>query len=178
MIMRRLRRLAGLAPGLILIASGSLFAETDSQTVQVTATILPRLELTVSPETGDAIAFGAIRQPDPAGSAARTVKVSVNVFSNLGRPYHVTQLVRQPLSSRTGAVIPDGQFLVSAQDASRGELGPVRPAAVVPGLSTTLYRSDSRGKSDAFRADYTLNVTSDTPAGDFQTEIVYTVTSL
>jgi hypothetical protein len=90
----------------------------------------------------------------------------------------VTQLVRQPLESRTGSTIPDAQFLVSAREASRGRLGPIQPTAVLPGSPTTLYISDSRGKSDAFLADYTLRITPETPAGDFATEIVYTVTSL
>ena len=162
-----------LSSGLTVTAS----AESDSKTVQVTATILPRLELTVTPETGQTIAFGAVTQPAD-GAAARSVKVSVNVFSNLDRPYQVTQLVRQPLSSARGSTIPEGQLLVRARDAARGQLGPVQPIAVVAGTPTTLYRSDSRGKSDAFSADYTLHVTPETPAGDFQTEIVYTVTSL
>ena len=160
--------------GLSIAAS----AESDSKTVQVTATILPRLELSVSPETGQTIAFGPITQPADGMTAARSVKVNVNVFSNLDRPYQVTQLVRQPLSSARGSTIPEGQLLVSARDAARGQLGPVQPTAIVTGAATTLYRSDGRGKSDAFSADYTLRVTPDTPAGDFQTEIVYTVTSL
>lgn len=171
-------RVGSLTAALSLGLAASVFAESDSKTVQVTATILPRLELTVTPETGEAIAFGAITQPTPGGATERSVNVSVNVFSNLDRPYHVTQLVRQPLSSASGSTIPDGQFLVSARDASRGQLGPVQPMAVVPGAATTLYISDSRGKSDAFLANYTLQVTPETPAGDFQTEIVYTVTSL
>ena len=154
------------------------FAESDSKTVQVTATILPRLELTVTPETGESITFGAITQPAPGGQTAHSVKVALNVFSNLDRPYQVTQLVRQPLSTAAGSTIPDDQFLVTAHDAARGQLVPAQPTAIVPGAPTTLYISDSRGKSDAFSADYTLMVTPETPAGDFHTEIVYTVTSL
>ena len=155
-----------------------LFAESDSKTVPVTATILPRLELTVTPETGDAIAFGAITQPAPGDEDSRSVRVAVNVFSNLDRPYHVTQMIRRPLVNGEGSAIPDPHFLVSAHDAARGQAGPVRPTAMIPGRAITLYTSDERGKSDAFKADYTLTVTPETPAGDFATEIVYTVTSL
>ena len=158
--------------------ASSLSAESDSKTVQVTATILPRLELTVTPETGESIAFGAITQPAPGDRTARSVKVSLNVFSNLDRPYQVTQLVRQPLSTAAGSTIPAAQFLVTAHDAARGQLVPIQPTAILPGAATTLYISDSRGKSDAFLADYSLTVTPETPAGNFHTEIVYTVTSL
>jgi hypothetical protein len=164
--------------GVVCGLAGPLFAESDSKTVQVTATILPRLELTVTPETGESIAFGAITQPAPGGEAARSVQVSLNVFSNLDRPYHVTQLIRQPLSTAAGSTIPGAQFLVSARESSRGQLGPTQPTAITPGQPTTLYISDERGKSNAFLADYTLTVTPETPAGDFGTEIVYTVTSL
>jgi hypothetical protein len=173
------RSMVSVVVGVAALAIASpLFAESDSKTVPVTATILPRLELSVTPETGDAIAFGAVTQPAPGAEDSRSVRVAVNVFSNLDRPYHVTQMIRRPLSNVDGAAIPDPQFLVSASDAGRGHAGPVRPTAMIPGRATTLYTSDQRGKSDAFKADYTLTVTPETPAGDFSTEIVYTVTSL
>lgn len=154
------------------------FAESDSKTVHVSATILPRLELSVTPETGTDIAFGAIEQPASGDETNRSVKVNVSVFSNLGRPYHVSQLVRRPLTNAAGSAIADEQFRVLTHDGSRGRTGAPQPTPIVPGTPTTLYLSNDRGKSDAFLADYTLRVTPTTPAGDFDTEIVYTVTSL
>ena len=153
-------------------------AESDSKTVRVSCTILPRLELSVTPETGESIAFGAIEQPAPGQATVRSTAVKLNVFSNLGHPYHVTQTVRQPLATSEGIAIPDDQFQMVTQDAARGQLGAPQPTPIMPGIPTTLYRSDERGKSDAFSARYTLTVTSETPAGEFDTEIVYTVTSL
>ena len=177
--MHRSRNVIAASAAVITLSLASpLFAESDSKTVQVTATILPRLELTVTPETGEGIAFGAITQPAPGDQDSRSVRVAVNVFSNLDRPYHVTQMIRRPLVNVEGSAIPDPNFLVSAHDAGRGRAGPVRPTAMIPGRATTLYTSDERGKSDAFKADYTLTVTPETPAGDFATDIVYTVTSL
>ena len=177
--MHRSLRFAGAAVATAGLAFASpLFAESDSKTVQVSATILPRLELSVTPETGESIAFGAMTQPAMGDEDSRSVRVAVNVFSNLDRPYHITQLVRHPLSSTGGSTIPEPQFLVTAHDASRGQVGPIQPTAIVPGRATTLYTSDERGKSDAFQAEYTLTVTPETSAGDFTTEIVYTVTSL
>lgn len=153
-------------------------AESDSRTVQVTATILPRLELTVTPEMGHAVAFGAIEQPALGGETERTVQVNLSVFSNLDQPYHVSQLVRHPLRSADGAEISETHFRVRTHAASRGQLALTQPAPITSGQSTTLYTSNERGKSDAFSAEYTLTVTPETPAGDFATEIVYTVTSL
>ena len=161
-----------------LIGVTPAFAESDSKTVQVSATILPRLELSVTPETGEGITFGVVQQPAPGEEATQSVKVSVNVFSNLGHPYHVTQLIRRPLTSPDGLVIADGQFLVTTRDAALGELGAPQAIPITPGNSMTLYTSNDRGKSDAFAADYTLVVTPQTPAGEFNTQIVYTVTSL
>lgn len=152
------------------------FAESQSHSVQVTATILPRLELSVSPETGSAIAFGAIVQPDNGQVATKTVAVNLSVFSNLDKPYYVTQSLRHPLANADGTAIPDSQFSVSARGASRGDVGAAGP--MVPGQMETLYTSDAHGKSDAFTADYALAVTPTTAAGNFATEIVYTVTSL
>ncbi len=152
------------------------FAESQSHSVQVTATILPRLELSVSPATGSAIAFGAIVQPDDGHVTTKTVAVNLSVFSNLDRPYHVTQSLRRSLTNAEGTAIPDKQFSVSARGASRGDVG--SPGPIIPGQMATLYTSDAHGKSDAFVADYALAVTPTTVAGDFATEIVYTVTSL
>ena len=160
------------------LGSASAFAESESRTVQVSATILPRLELSVTPATGSSIAFGAVTQPAPGDQAAPSVAVTLSVFSNLDRPHHVTQMIRRPLTNAQGAAIPDPQFLVTTHDAALGQLGALTPTPVVPGAPTTLYWSNARGKSDAFTADYRLNVTPTTPAGDFGTEIVYTVTSL
>lgn len=165
---------------MLIVISGitpPVFAESQSHTVQVSATILPRLELSVAPETGSSIAFGAILQPANGDITTKTIAVNLSVFSNLDRPYHVTQTVRQPLSNNNGTDIPDNQFLVSTRNASRGNTL-ANALAVIPGENTTLYTSDARGKSDAFVADYSLAVTPATPAGDFATEIVYTVTSL
>jgi len=161
-----------------LITPSLALAETTSHTVQVTATILPRLELTVTPSTGASIAFGAMTQPAQGEEASRTVAVNVSVFSNLDRPYHVTQVIRHPLTSALGSTIPDEQFLVSTRGAAIGEARVTASTPIVPGEVTTLYTSNARGKSDAFAADYTLEVTPVTPAGDFATAIIYTVTSL
>ena len=161
-----------------LIGAHCAFAESVSKSVRVSATILPRLEISVTPETGSDISFGAIEQPAPGDTAGRSVKVNVGVFSNLGHPYQITQTVRQPLISTDGARIPDEQFVVSTRDATQGSLAAPQPVAVSPGTTTTLYTSNGRGKSDSFIADYSLRVTPQTPAGDFTTEIVYSVTSL
>ncbi len=160
------------------LASSPAFAETDTKTIQVSATILPRLELSIIPDTGRDITFGAIEQPAEGDLAQRTVKVKLGVFSNLGAPYHVTQLVRQPLTSLEGRTVADEQFTVSAHDAALGQVHTAGQTAITAGHPMTLYTSNTIGKSDQFLADYTLHVTPTTPAGEFNTEIVYTVTSL
>jgi len=161
-----------------LLAASPSFAESDSKTVRVSATILPRLELSVQPETGQDLIFSAVEQPAPGDERSQSVTVHLNVFSNLGRPYQVTQLVRHPLTSGDGQTIPDDQFQVSARGAGLGQVEADRPVPVLPGIDTPLYTSNERGKSDRFSADYILTVTPQTPAGEYDTEIVYTVTSL
>ena len=153
-------------------------AESDSKTIRVSATILPRLELSVTPETGQVLAFGTIEQPAFGRTIDRAVRVNVHTFSNLGRPYHITQLVRHLLTNDEGTTIPAEQFQVLTPGASLGTLGAPHLTPMAPDVPTTLYISNGRGKSDAFLADYTLTVTPTTPAGQFQTEIVYTVLSL
>ena len=157
-----------------LIAS----AESESRTVQVSATILPRLELSVTPDTGSTIAFGAVTQPAPGETATHSVAVNLRVFSNLDRPYQVTHMIRRPLTNAAGNTIPDTQFLVATHAGARGELRAPTPAPIIPGIPATLYESNARGNSDTFVANYSLAVTPATPSGNFATEVVYTVTSL
>ena len=163
---------------LLFMGVPNSFSESDSKIVRVSATILPRLELSVTPETGESIAFGQLEQPAQGDVDSKLVSVALNVFSNLGHPYQVTQLVRRPMTNHQGQNIPDTQFLVATEGASRGQLGAVQATPIIPGEVTTLYTSDDRGKSDKFSATYTLSVTPQTPAGEFDTEVVYTVTSL
>ena len=160
------------------IGASPSFSESDSKIVHVSATILPRLELSVTPETGDAIAFGQLEQPAAGDAHSRLISVNVNVFSNLGHPYQVTQLVRRPMTNHQGQTIPDEQFRVMTLGSTRGSLRATEATPVIPGQTTPLYTSDDRGKSDTFSAEYTLHVTPQTPAGEFDTEVVYTVTSL
>lgn len=174
---RSFSALLGLGLASFIGASPS-FGESDSKVVRVSATILPRLELSVTPETGDSIEFGRLQQPALGDTRSRLIRVSVNVFSNLGHPYQVTQLVQRPMTNREGQTIPDEQFRVTTLGSARGSLGAIDATPITPGASTMLYTSDDRGKSDAFSAEYTLNVTPQTPAGTFDTEVVYTVTSL
>ena len=171
-------RLIGLTVLAITMGPSLVLAESDSKTVQVTATILPRLELTVTPEMGHTVAFGAIEQPAPGDETERTAHVSLNVFSNPDQPYHVSQLIRHPLRSTDGAEISETHFRVRTHTASRGQLALTQPTPIISGQSTTLYTSNERGKGDTFSAEYTLTITPETPAGDFTTDIVYTVTSL
>ena len=177
--MRVSRRVLGVAALLTATAlCPPLAAETKTHTVQVSATILPRLELSVKPETGADIAFGAIEQPATGQQVSRSVRVSVGVFSNLDRPYHVTQLVRRPLTNAQGETMAVEQFQVTTPPAALGRTAASVPVTIEPGTPTTLYLSNERGKSNSFQADYILTVTPTTPAGDYRTEIVYTVTSL
>lgn len=159
-----------------LALPGIVRAESESHTVEVSATILPRLELSVIPDTGSGIAFGVLTQPADGTTASRSVNVALNVFSNLGRPYEVTQTLRQPLTNAEGQMMAPEQFRMTTRQAAHGTLAPER--SLVPGVPATLYTSDARGTSDTFLADYSLTATPATPAGTFQSDILYTVTSL
>ncbi len=176
--MRSHRSMLGITFACLWLLPGAAGAESNTQTVQVSATILPRLELSVAPETGSSIAFGALTQPADGDAASRSVNVSLNVFSNLGRPYHVTQTIRQPLTNAQGRMIPPEQLQVTTRSAVHGTPGAANPVALIPGVPMTLYTSDAGGTSAEFSADYALKVTPTTPTGTFQTEILYTVTSL
>lgn len=148
-------------------------AESASQSIDVVATIRPELSLTVEPETGSRIELGTIDSSPTESRRSRPVHVAVRVFSNLGRPYQVTQQLRTPLANQDGQQLAPEQLLVSQSDGSP-EAGAPRGLAGAPQV---VFASDAKGRSADRSLTYQLQVPPDTAAGDYQGTILMTVTA-
>jgi len=109
----------------------------------------------------------------------RLNEVLIEVRSNLGRPYQVTQNVLSELVNSTGDKIPVKNF--SLQTLTAGDTKGILKAAVktpVEKGSLLLFVSDPNGSADKFKVVYELVCPPDLKAGNYSSRITYTLTEI
>ncbi|MBI4598332.1 MAG: hypothetical protein HY737_08045 [Candidatus Omnitrophica bacterium] len=146
-------------------------AESVSQTVDVVATIEPELSLTVAPQTGREIDFGTLYSSPTEPRLSDPIRVDVHVFSNLGRPYHVTHQLTRPLTNEAGMSLSPEALRASVNS----------PADVMDHLGRqprTLFVSDARGRSTDQTVSYHLDIPPGQASGRYRGTLVLTVTAL
>ncbi len=109
----------------------------------------------------------------------RLNEVLIEVKSNLGRPYQVTQNVLSELVNSTGDKIPVKNF--SLQTLAVGDTkGLLKVAAKTPVEkgNLLLFVSDPNGSADKFKVIYELICPPDLKAGNYSSRITYTLTEI
>lgn len=103
-------------------------------------------------------------------------KVEVNVVSNTGKPYVVTQDVLSGMTNSKGDVIERKYFTIR-QELVGDSKGKVKSSEYQPVRAgdTVLYESDSKGSSGKFVVTYRLSPYQNMIAGDYTTSIVYSL---
>lgn len=146
-----------------------------SVTVNVSATILPLFQIEVGGPANGNIEFGVI-QKDPDGDVTIQAKeVVITTQSNLRTPYIITQSLSTPLANENGVGVPAGALRVSAQNNKSG--GSASQNVEVGTDSSVLFRSDNNGQGDTISANYTLRVPPVQEAGEYRSQLVYTLTT-
>ncbi len=133
-------------------------------------------EVSISPQDQRySITFDNLKSSD----GPRTSEVLIEVKSNTGRRYQVTQDVLQELTSLEGGKIPAKYFSMRtlATDKTKGNLKLKDKAAVEKG-SALLFVSDNNGSADSFKVFYELISPPDLRAGNYSSRITYTLTEL
>ena len=109
----------------------------------------------------------------------RLSEVLIEVKSNLGRPYQVTQNVLSELVSGDGEKIPSKYFslqTLSVND-TKGNLKISNKIPVEKG-NVLLFVSDTNGSADKFKVIYELICPPDLKAGNYSSRITYTLTEI
>jgi hypothetical protein len=103
-------------------------------------------------------------------------EVIVNVKTNLGRAYVVTQNLRTPLQNEEGEEIEKDHFLVK-EELLRGSQGNVKQSeyGAVKVNDTSLFVSDSDGNPASFKVMYQLKPSETMKYGNYQTAIIYSL---
>jgi len=134
-------------------------------------------EISISPQDQRySIDFENLKPSD----GPRLNEVLIEVKSNLGRPYQVTQNVLSELVSAEGEKIPSQYFslqTVSVNDATKGNLK-IPNKIPVKKDNVLLFISDTNGSADRFKVVYELICPADLRAGNYSSRITYTLTEI
>ncbi|MDD4939823.1 MAG: hypothetical protein PHE18_03315 [Candidatus Omnitrophica bacterium] len=146
--------------------------EARIETLEFEVRIDPVFELKVIPQDQKyTIEFLGLKPNDPPKSN----EITIEIETNLGKKYQVTQEVYSGLRGREGSVIPDDFFTFYTQDLkTKGKLSFTDKTQMKTG-TRTLFISDEKGSSDRFKVVYELSAPEKAPAGDYSTNVTYSL---
>ncbi|MCX5669578.1 MAG: hypothetical protein NTX89_05685 [Candidatus Omnitrophica bacterium] len=133
-------------------------------------------EISISPQDQRySIDFANLKPSD----GPRLNEVLIEVKSNLGRPYQVTQNVLSELVSSDGEKILSQYFSLQtlAVNETKGNLKISNKIPVEKG-NVLLFVSDTNGSADKFKVIYELICPTDLKAGNYSSRITYTLTEI
>lgn len=136
--------------------------------------IEPTFELEVSPETGGRIEFRDLK----SGQPPKVNEVVIEVETNLGKPYQVSQKVENLLTNKEGKAIPKDKFVFYEQALTQAGVLKQASRAPVEVGETTLYVSDEKGAPAKFKIIYELTIPRDLTAGSYSSQITYSISEL
>lgn len=111
----------------------------------------------------------------PGGEAIER-KLIVKVISNKDRAYDIIQKVSQPMTDQYGVELAKSAFRVKAvlPRNPKGKSNLAIENEVATG-NTVIYSSDSLGSVEEFELIYTLDIPRDGQAGDYSTDIAFSL---
>lgn len=158
---------------LLIPHSVCLAANSATVTVDVSVTIRPLFELSVSGPANGNIEFGEVDKKANENTFATSEKVLVTAKTNLREPYMITQSLQSPLQSSSGSTMPDDSMTVSAKSFNTNGK-PANNQAV--GInSTVLFESDANGMGDTVEAEYQLKIASNQDSGQYKSKLTYSI---
>ncbi len=158
---------------LFLAATGQ--AETRIITTDSKAQISPLLELSISQQGQSELKFGNILPSALETVEAGPISILIEVKSNSGERYQVTQAIGSDLSNAEGETISSQNLRFKTESKSGS---PVTELTPVSSSSQVIYTSDALGNGDTISAQYILTVPESQAPGDYSGLLTYTVSSL
>lgn len=163
---------------LLLFGVGPLLANTQSSSFVSTASVGSVLQLTVSQNAGSELKFGNITPSALGPTLATPQTITIDVQSNSGTKYVVTQLVNGSLDNGRGDKIglENLQFR-TASEKSTGAAVSSFTSMTAAASSQTIFTSNDQGDGETIQAEYQLSIPPSQAPGDYSTFITFTVSS-
>ena len=129
-------------------------------------------DLVITPEEQKtAIEFTNIKANDPP----KKNEITLEVKSNLGKQYQVSQTIFSELTNAAGVIIPFANFTITEENLDTKGTLKIPQKVPVSKTDTVLFVSDKKGSADKFKLIYELTVPDDVRAGDYSTRITYSL---
>lgn len=133
-----------------------------------------KFDLIVSPEMGGTLQFRDLKPQQPP----RINEVKLEVQSNTGKRYQVSQNTPSLFTSPEGQTIPAKFFTLREESLSTKGILKFTDKTEVKPQEMPLFVSDQDGSSDVFKVIYELAIPPDLHAGDYSTRLVYTLSEI
>jgi hypothetical protein len=131
-------------------------------------------DLIITPELGGTIQFRDLKYQE----APKQSEVLIEINSNIGRQYQVSQQSLTGLVNKEGKTIPTKYFTLQEESLeTKGTLPFSSPTEVKTG-DMVLFLSDKSGSSDRFKVIYTLKPSLEILTGDYSTRITYSISEI
>lgn len=155
------------------IESASILAAGQSAELPLRFEVEPIFNLDIQIPDGLGLQFGNLK----SGQSGIEKKIILNVQSNLGAPYQVSQFVARRMSTPDGAALPESAFQFFVERTKTGSVSSVAARPVQIGDSM-VFISDASGTPETLLCTYTLDIPLAAKAGSYGTDIKYTITTL
>jgi len=112
------------------------------------------------------------------GESPKSYEVAIQIKSNVGKQYQVTQNVLSELVNKDGQIILQKYFTLRTEGVDTKGIIKFPQKAEVKKGDTALFISDKKGSPDSFKVIYELTCPSDVRAGDYSTSVVYSLSEI
>lgn len=146
--------------------------QTRLDTMGLEIEIEKLFDLVITPQDEKGVLeFRNLKPKDPP----KQNEVTIEIKTNIGKQYQLSQKVISDLTNKEGNVIPSDYFTLRTEDLdTKGTLKFPQQVSVQKG-ETVLFISDTQGAADKFKLIYELTCPADVKAGDYSTRITYSL---
>ncbi len=156
------------------VRSSSAVVSPEALNLPLSFEVEPIFFLDVNPaQSGTGFHFGTFQ----TGEERQVQQVRIQVRSNLGKPYQISQIVSRPLTNSAGDTIPYGHFIYSAAEPRTGAARATAEIPVPEGESV-VFTSDRDGAPEEVILSYVLTVPAEARSGSYGTDLRYSITTL
>lgn len=154
-----------------------VWAATTTASAQAHAEIIPVLELKVSDQATSELKFGNITPSAIQSVMSPVKKINLDIRSNTGEPYIVTQSFSGPMQNTQGSTI-DLEKLKFRAIPSGGQGSGVNTFTNSSSAAQTIYRSNETGQSQTVQLEFQLEVPVAQAPGDYSAFLTFTVSTI
>ena len=170
-------KIISLSLAVFLLGASPTFAGSQAAALTSQADIIPILEMSMSENAQSELKFGNVGTSSLGPTTTPSKMITIEVLSNTGQKYILTQAASGPLDNGQGSTI--GLENLKFKTAALRYTGhPVSDFTAVASSSQTIFASDELGSSETVSAEYQLSIPPSQAPGDYSALLTFTVSSV